>query len=360
MIELPERMAKVTPAWLQQAVADHPAFTGTRITGMRAARIGEGIGQMSELARVELIYAGAPGPASVVVKLQTPFEGMLSIGERYEMYARETAFYQTLAPEVTVPLPAVYFGAWDPAARRNTLVIEDLAHWYWPDQLQGATAQQAQRCVDALAQLGAGHWGADFAAQPWLPDTQDAALRAAVADYELCVPLTTDRLQAYLSPAARDACMRILANMTWLLAELAQPPLVLTHYDCRLENFVFEDASASRLALLDWQLVAKLHPGWDIAYFLGTSLTEAQRRTLQPALLAQYLDGLRRYGVRDYDEGNLTRDFRLGTMAMTLIPIIGGAGFDMSNARSLELFGSMARRAFTSVLDNDCLTLLPA
>lgn len=47
-------------------------------------------------------------------------------------------------------------------------------------------------------------------------------------------------------------------------------------------------------------------------------------------------------------------------MAMTVIPVIGGATFDLSNARSHELFGEIMRRSLTSVLANDCLDLLPA
>ncbi|MEQ1868082.1 MAG: oxidoreductase family protein, partial [Micropepsaceae bacterium] len=277
MTHLPETMNEVTPAWLQSVLMDHAAFRGKRITGARGTPVGEGIGQMSAIARVELAYDGEPGPQSVVVKLHAPYQAMRDVGIRYEMFARETAFYQTLAAEVTVPIPTIYFVAWDPPTQRNAMVMQDMCGWHWPDQLAGATLQQAERCIDALAKLGARHWGADFSAYPWLPDTHQPVLKQLADDYRQVVPLTLQRLSEFLSLGERAAVERIARNMDWIGDAIAKPPQILTHYDARLENFVFADTSASQLALIDWQLVARLRPGWDIAYFLAVSLTEADR-----------------------------------------------------------------------------------
>ena len=73
--------------------------------------------------------------------------------------------------------------------------------------------------------------------------------------------------------------------MDWICEAMAKPPLILTHYDARLENFVFSEPSATELALIDWQLMARLRPGWDIAYFLGTSVPTAERRLWQADLM---------------------------------------------------------------------------
>src|SRR5271154_1554844 len=102
MPDLPETMDEVTLSWLENALAGHPAFDGAKISRIRKTPVGGGIGQMSAIARLDLGYDGKPGPASVVVKLHAPFQGMRDVGIRYEMYARETAFYQSLAADVTV------------------------------------------------------------------------------------------------------------------------------------------------------------------------------------------------------------------------------------------------------------------
>ncbi|NOT39604.1 MAG: DUF1679 domain-containing protein, partial [Alphaproteobacteria bacterium] len=121
----------------------------------------------------------------------------------------------------------------------------------------------------------------------------------------------------------------------------------------------FRDANAREFALIDWQLVARLRPGWDAGYFFGSSLTEADRRRWQGALIERYLEGLREGGVRDYGADAFHTDFRLGTMAMTIIAVIGGAAFDIDNERSKNLFGTMLHRAMASVVENECLALLP-
>ena len=112
-----------------------------------------------------------------------------------------------------------------------------------------------------------------------------------------------------------------------------------------MENFVFASRSSPELSLIDWQLMARLRPGYDIAYFLGTSIPEAMRREHQAALRARYLAGLKAGGVQGYSEARFDTDFRLGTMAMTVIPILGGASFDTSNERSVALFGAILARS---------------
>ncbi len=365
MRELPTTMDDVTAEWLQTAVGTHPDFAGTRIKRIEKTPVGVGIGQVGDLARVNLTYADEQdgvrkAPASVVVKLQAGFEPMRAVGIRYDMYLRETGFYQTLAQETRAPTPTMYFIDWQPAQQRNTLVMQDLTAWHWPDQIAGATAQQAERCIDAIAYLAAGHWNANFASHDWLPGSRSEVFQRTVGDYKLCVPVSIERLQRFLTPEHTAACQRIAQHFDWLMLQLAEGPQVLTHVDCRLENFVFDTPQAERLALIDWQLVSRLRPGFDFAYFVGTSLDADVRRTIVPTLTARYLNVLRAEGVLDYDDTAFAHDFRLGTMAMTMIPVIGGASFDTNNPRSTELFGAMIARAFASVLDYDCLALLPS
>ena len=364
MLRLPATMDEVTPEWLQAAVSTHPDFMGGRIERIEKTPVGVGIGQVGDLARVMLTYADdvtvkSKFPASVVVKLQAGFEPMRAVGVRYDMYLRETGFYQTLAKATRAPTPTIYFIDWQPAQERNTIVMQDLTQWHWPDQIAGATAHQAERCIDALALVAAGHWNADFATHEWLPGSQSEVFQRIVGDYKLCVPASIERLRRFLTPAQEAACQRIALHFDWLMQQLAEGPQVLTHMDCRLENFVFDTPQVERLALIDWQLVSRLRAGFDFAYFVGTSLDEDVRRAIVPRLTARYLGALRGNGVQHYHDDAFAHDFRLGTMAMTLIPVIGGASFDVHNPRSVQLFGAMMSRAFASVADYDCLALLP-
>lgn len=356
---LPATMADITADWLQSVLQEHPDFRGKRITTATGVPIGEGVGQVSAIARFALTYAGAQGPEGVVVKLHPPFEAMRAVGMRYEMYRREAFFYRSLATETGAPVPTIYFSEWDPELERSATVMQDMTRWHWPDQLVGATQREAELCIDAIARLGARCWGADLSHHSWLPDTLSPVLQNIIADYRQCVPIALERLGDHLGVEAKDACQKIAQHIDWILEELAKRPLIVTHFDSRLENFVFEKPGSENLAMIDWQLVARVRPGWDFAYFVGCSIPEDLRRQLMPELKNRYLRGLRDGGVKNYDAASFDSDLRLNSMAVTLIPVIGGASFDASNARSTALFSSILQRTLGAVLDNRALELLP-
>lgn len=356
---LPATMADITADWFQSVLQEHPDFHGKRIATATGVPIGEGIGQVSAIARFALTYAGAPGPQGVVVKLHPPFEAMRAVGMRYEMYLREASFYRSLVAETGAPVPTIYFSDWDPELERSATVMQDMTSWHWPDQLVGATRREAELCIDAIARLGATCWGADLSRHSWLPDTRSPVLQNIIADYRQCVPIALERLGSPLSVEAKNACQKIARHIDWILEELAKPPLIVTHFDSRIENFVFEKPGSDNLAMIDWQLVARVRPGWDFAYFVGCSIPEDLRRQVMPELKNRYLRGLRNGGVKKYDAASFDLDLRLNSMAVTLIPVIGGASFDANNARSTALFGSVLQRTLGAVLDNGALELLP-
>ena len=123
MPHLPETMDEVTPAWLQSVLKDHAAFRGKRITGVRRAPVGEGIGQMSVIARAELGYDGEPGPATEEALLRFQRRQNLLMTGRLDL---ETLGAMSLLPRrneavaarpFTVPkgsrfAPRVYRGIW--------------------------------------------------------------------------------------------------------------------------------------------------------------------------------------------------------------------------------------------------------
>ncbi|MBE0611161.1 MAG: hypothetical protein IH609_17390, partial [Dehalococcoidia bacterium] len=67
---IPGGIAELSPGWIEQTLqADLP---GCSVESITVNRIGEGIGFLGELGRVQVSYAGDPGakaPSSVIVKL---------------------------------------------------------------------------------------------------------------------------------------------------------------------------------------------------------------------------------------------------------------------------------------------------
>jgi hypothetical protein len=100
------------------------------------------------------------------------------------------------------------------------------------------------------------------------------------------VELTLELL-GELVPAQDAQTMRTLAPLIgrWVAARPA--PYALVHGDYRLDNLLFPPDGPGVQAV-DWQSVSVGLPARDVAYFLGTGLTVADRRPHERNLIAAY------------------------------------------------------------------------
>lgn len=356
---VPETPADVTPHWLTRALGRR--WPGIEVRSVAGEPLGEGIGQISLLQRLTLDHAGAPeAPRHMVLKMHTAHPDMLGVAVRYRMYEREANFYSRFAHAVPLRTPDVYFAEAE-GLERCVMLMEDMSGWHSPDQLIGPTQAQAEQAIDALAALTAAFWDSpDLAAEAeWLPDWNTDYMRDTATDYRACVPEFLARFESRLPPGAGDAARAIADGYDAIADTLSGGPQVLTHYDYRVENMFFRDDATDGFCALDWQLVIRARPGWDIAYFMGTNLPAPFLEEHGEALRDRYFQQLQNSGVQGYSRTDFDADVALNTMAMTGIPIIGGANADLSNPRNEALFTEMSSRAFGEVIRNDCLTHLP-
>ena len=99
-----------------------------------------GTGQMSRNARYSLDWGGAPGPATVVVKIPSADAGTRSVAFEHGIYQRECEFYRSVRPLTEVAAPALV--AAHVADDDFCLVLEDLAGSVQGDQFTEATDEQ--------------------------------------------------------------------------------------------------------------------------------------------------------------------------------------------------------------------------
>ena len=157
-------------------------------------------------------------------------------------------------------------------------------------------------------------------------------------------------------PIARKDFDRVISVWPMIMDKLCEAPLTFTHDDFRVENLFFS-ADDSEVAVIDWQLVAAIRPSWDFAYLIGTNIQTEIRRANQQDYIDLYLAELAEHGV-NYAEADLREDMKWTLLGNASIPVIGGANFVISNARSFELFQQMSVRLFETVLDFDALSVL--
>lgn len=101
--------------------------------------------------------------------------------------------------------------------------------------------------------------------------------------------------------------------------------------------------------VLDWQIIAKGHGGYDFGYFISQSLSVDARRALQDELAAAYLGTLRAVDI-DYAEDDFWSDVRNAVLFCLFYPVQIMA-MDLTDPRASALVHEMARRSIAAVVD---------
>jgi len=335
--------ADVDAAWLTAALRE--ASGGAAVTGFDRERIGTGL--VGQCVRFTLAWdrPGA-GPATVVGKFPSPEPRSRERGRGGGEYLREVRFYQHLAAGARLRLPRCHLAVLDEATHDFTLLLDDLAPAAPGDQMTGCPPELAVEVLQQAALLHAAYW-----AHPVLDG--EPCLRRSPGHSEAVGQLLTHLwpgfLAAYgevLPPGAVALGERFVRNLpAWAAHDSA--PRCLVHGDFRADNMMIGPAGVS---VVDWQTIQQGAAATDVAYFLGASLTVADRRAHEDALLAAYHARLCAEGVTDRSPAQLREDYRrcsLSGVAMT----VGASMLVETDERGRRMFATMAERHFTHALD---------
>lgn len=348
---------------MQRAFAagnDFPA-----IKAMEAEAIGEGVGLMGALLRCHLTYHDdAPGaPQSVIVKLASPIPKSDRIGRLLKLYQREYHYYSHIAPSAPIRSPRLFYGDYDQRRKRLALVLEDLRGMTTADQVQGATAAQAMIAIRKIARMHGHFWNRTD--QPPLAGAHDSTksrdkllLQLAYLAYLPAMLRNFDHLLPRWMPSLAESYGTRLGSVLYGLAAL---PRTLTHGDFRVDNMFFgPDGGDDGFALVDWQVSGIGCGLYDVAYFLGGSVTTEVRREVERDALGEYHGIVRSMGVEDFTFDDCWRLYRQHALAQLLIIVIVGGGLELGDERGLVLYEITARRLLTAIEDLSAAEFLPA
>lgn len=160
--------------------------------------------------------------------------------------------------------------------------------WARVDPSEGCNREQAIAAVGALGRLH-GFFADDgeLGAMSFLGVKPVGGEGQFEAGYAFAFLRSSGDLRRHLTPAAHEACSRMMVGGAGRLAKrLMQPPLTLLHGDFKLENLRF---SGSTVGAFDWGLVTRGRGAWDFAYFLIHGLRPQMRRQLDRDLVRAYL-----------------------------------------------------------------------
>ena len=161
-----------------------------------------------------------------------------------------------------------------------------------------------------------------------------------------------------MSAAHQDVCRRFIESLDGWLAD-RRPPLGLVHGDYRLDNMLFaSDQTRRGFVAVDWQTVSWGPVMIDAAYFLGGSLSIADRRAHEQTLVREYYDALCLHGVRGFDWEECWSGYRRATflgILMTVVPVM----LVERTERGDQMFMTTLERYAQQILDLGALELLP-
>jgi Ecdysteroid kinase-like family len=356
-VVFPSSIDDFTPAYVE-GLLRHAGLDVT-VDAIDIQPLGEGVGLVGQLLRIELQGSGDLPPA-IIAKFPSPYEATKDLAQFYGFFRSEADCYRAARThDFGVRMAKCYLAEVSADNRDTIVVLEDLSHLRAGDQIVGASLSDAELIIDAAAALHARWWNsAELQQANWMRPLDNPAYLAAQEHFEQSLPVFAEMYDGRLAPgslAIAQAHGPTIRDM--LLWTVAERPLTLTHFDFRLDNFLFDDDHAGTLdgvVVIDWQLTVQSTGMTDVSYFLVQSLTLDDRRQHCESLLRRWHEGLLSHGVTDYTWDDVMTDFRIGVLGQLSIPVVSAANLDPGNERGRQLVDTLVQRNFQALVDYDC------
>lgn len=373
MVDVPETTQDADAAFVTAALRSSGTIVGgTSVAEVEHDTIGEGVGIVGQLARLQLRYDGqaAGAPGTVILKIPSHYPENRAVGDHFNFYEREGRFYELLADNVPVRTPECYWNHIDPGTGSFGMLLEDLGDRTMISQIAGVPGARAAEALRTLARLHGTWWRAPLLDElHWMPRLDEPINLAAGQQYRDAWPVFLERIGDGLGPEALELGERTQRVFEDLLRDgVNEAPLTICHGDFRADNLMFDDGAskAEEVALLDWQISYRGPAITDVAYFLCQSLTVDERRAHEADLVRCWYDELaatvrreRGTTLDDYPFELAWEQYRRSSLGTTVYAVSAMGAMDVANERGRELVTSMAVRSFTAALDLEAGDLLP-
>ncbi len=342
--------------WLTTALKDCDLLTEQGVvTEVTATQVGDGVGMMSELARLNLTYAGDDqAPATMVAKFPSRNETNRDVAMQYRIYEREVKFFQERAEHTAMCTPRMHIA--EMQGDNFLLLMEDLSAYQEGDQVVGADLSQTEIALDELAKLHASHWDSveDLV---WVPGVADSYHADNMANLSAVGwPVMCEVFADVLPPEVAAAGEVFQGAVRKLQAAMCEAPKTLLHGDFRMENFFFGQLPGQHpMIVIDWQGPLLGNCMVDVAQMLCQSTQKDVRREHETELLERYTRSLVERGV-DYDLERARRDFKTAIFYHWAYTSVVAGTLDTSNPASYAWMAKMIERQSAASLDHNVFT----
>ncbi len=313
MDTIPHELNEIGPEWLTAALGSS-GHADAAVVSVERSEISDIVGLMGDVCRLNVAYDGDGGlPPTFVAKCPRNDEEARLYNSVMRFYEREAGFYEHLADKVPMRVPACYFSGYDADADHHLLILEDIAPATPGDVLKGTSVDNVAVLLEKLAVLHGTFWGDDkLAARGWLWHWQreellfgEPIVRAAWDDME------PDVAALFPDELAEAVRRRYVDDVPGVLQAWYDRPWTFIHGDYQLDNFLFQ---ADGPAIVDWQLVMRSFPGYDVAWLLISAGTDEVVRA-EDDLLDEYRVRLAAAGGPPWSRDELLDDLCWGALS---------------------------------------------
>ena len=356
-VPIPAVPEEIHAAWLTEALGVR--YPGTVVEHCERTWVIHGASTLIHLTLRYNVAGDEHGlPRTMIAKgAMEPHSASMS-----DLYLREMRFYRDLLPRLKIRAPACYYAARDETGKsfRTIVLMEDLkargVTFCHPLQRHGY-AQVARR-LEAMAVYHAQMWNhADL--QPggsldwvagsldsdWMGGYIERYTDSALWPSILARPNNVNLPRRFHDPAAHRGALGQLARL------FAASSKTLCHGDTHLGN-LYVDADGAP-GFFD---PFPSHSPWfyEVTYHLICALDVGDRRAWEGALLAHYLEALKRQGVDDAPHFSEAWDLYIRNIAWGMFVFI----VNELNFQTAEINGSYMLRFADAALTHDTYGLL--
>ena len=355
---------EITSEWMRQALLAGGASAAPEISAVKVRKLSGVANALGNLYRCHLTLRDgrAADPASVIVKLPTSDAMAFRFSRWLSLHRREYVFYRDIAPYGYVRVPTLFYGDFNADTNRFVLVMEDLGYMRGIPQIVGLDPARARHAIQQLAGLQGRFWEA--ADDPVLSTCGEflstGQRRIMQTVYLLTLPVALDRFPDLFTAGTRRLALRFGFRIAAHFAAISAGPKTVVHGDFRADNMLFdEEGQEDGLALIDWQGCGIGCGMYDVAFFLGTSVTSDVRRRIERDVLGEYHDIVCSLGAENYTREDCWRSYRQNMLG-TLMPMVIGCGaLDMSDPELVKQTRELLSRVLTAIEDLDSWDLMP-
>lgn len=376
---IPRDAEEVTAQWMQQALTAGGASDLPPVKEIVLEEIGVGVGFLGALIRCHLSYdepkapdaADPVGPAAewnsaapetVIVKLPSPHAKNRRLSKRLSLHKREYDFYRLVAPVARVRSPALLYGDFEARSDRFVLLLEDLGGMHTVSHFDGASAEQTRRAIRTIAKLHGAFWNKTD--QPPLNGYHDflAPKRGVLVQLVYLANLAPalEKFGSFFSDDVRRVAETYCSRIADHIERAAAGPKTFSHGDFRLDNMFFAADAADDVAMIDWQISGINSPLYDVAIFLGSSVTTEVRRQIEREVLEEYTGIIGEMGVEGFTFEECWRLYRESALAGLLVVVFACGGLDLSDRGSRPMIEAGLQRSLAAIEDLDAGSCMPA